>query len=663
MARKDHSGRTFHQAAAPAVDTAQVRARMGICAGLAALVTAFGASPAAAHEPWVTEFNAGLTLNIGAWDIAAADDGNLWFTQDALNTFSRITPSAVITDFPDAILGGGPRGITAGPDGNIWVAEAGGNGAIARMTPEGVVTEFDLNLTPGDPWDITAGPDGNLWFVNRNPAVVGRITPDGEITEFTDGLTAVSQPSAITTGPDGNLWFTETSAGRIGRITPDGEITEFTSGLSGSDEPTDITAGPDGALWFTLNADPGGIGRITKAGDVTVFTDGLTADSRPVGIAKGPDGALWFTESASPGRIGSITTSGLITEYTGGLTVGAAPWFITAGPDGNMWFTENALLGRVARITLPPVLRGMGASDVDTTSALLRGKVRPNSQATNYHFEYGTTADYGRATESAYVGNGYDLELVTELVEALDPATAYHFRVVADNDSGTSYGPDRVFETLPLPVSEPSSSEPGPEREPVKEPEPDFGKSIVVEPEGSVRVKEPGGSWQTLEPGAELPVGASFDTRRGAVSVTSAGCRGRRQTGRFGGGLFMLRQPRRACGRVDVYLRGGSFASCARAAHRPSGRRASASRSRRVRRLWGRDTGGSFRTHGRNSQATVRGTSWLTLDRCDGTLTRVTDGAVSVRDQVRHRTVLVRAGHSYLAKSRAALRRQQRRRG
>jgi hypothetical protein len=38
------------------------------------------------------------------------------------------------------------------------------------------------------------------------------------------------------------------------------------------------------------------------------------------------------------------------------------------------------------------------------------------------------------------------------------------------------------------------------------------------------------------------------------------------------------------------------------------------------------------------------------VDRCDGTLTRVTSGAVSVRDFRRHRTVLVRAGHSYLAR-------------
>jgi archaeosine-15-forming tRNA-guanine transglycosylase len=70
-----------------------------------------------------------------------------------------------------------------------------------------------------------------------------------------------------------------------------------------------------------------------------------------------------------------------------------------------------------------------------------------------------------------------------------------------------------------------------------------------------------------------------------------------------------------------------------------------------VRRLWGRDKGGNFRSHGRHSHATVRGTRWLTVDRCDGTFTRVTDGAVVVRDFRRHRNVLVRAGHSYLARA------------
>ena len=56
-----------------------------------------------------------------------------------------------------------------------------------------------------------------------------------------------------------------------------------------------------------------------------------------------------------------------------------------------------------------------------------------------------------------------------------------------------------------------------------------------------------------------------------------------------------------------------------------------------------------FRTRGRNSVATVRGTKWLTVDRCDGTLTRVLAGAVVVRDLKRKRNVLVRAKRSYFA--------------
>jgi ferric-dicitrate binding protein FerR (iron transport regulator) len=70
-----------------------------------------------------------------------------------------------------------------------------------------------------------------------------------------------------------------------------------------------------------------------------------------------------------------------------------------------------------------------------------------------------------------------------------------------------------------------------------------------------------------------------------------------------------------------------------------------------VRRLWGNATG-RFRTAGRFASATVRGTQWLTADRCDGTLTQVKQGRVQVRDLVKKKTILVTAGKSYLAKKR-----------
>ena len=69
-----------------------------------------------------------------------------------------------------------------------------------------------------------------------------------------------------------------------------------------------------------------------------------------------------------------------------------------------------------------------------------------------------------------------------------------------------------------------------------------------------------------------------------------------------------------------------------------------------VRSLWARDRGGRFRTYGNNSVATARGTAWVTQDRCDGTVTRVHEGAVAVKDRRTGRTVVVRAGRAYLAK-------------
>jgi hypothetical protein len=65
--------------------------------------------------------------------------------------------------------------------------------------------------------------------------------------------------------------------------------------------------------------------------------------------------------------------------------------------------------------------------------------------------------------------------------------------------------------------------------------------------------------------------------------------------------------------------------------------------------LHAKDNHGKFRTKGRYAAATTRGTVWSMADRCDGTVTSVSSGAVTVNDLVRHVNVTVRAHHSYLA--------------
>ena len=76
-----------------------------------------------------------------------------------------------------------------------------------------------------------------------------------------------------------------------------------------------------------------------------------------------------------------------------------------------------------------------------------------------------------------------------------------------------------------------------------------------------------------------------------------------------------------------------------------------AAKKPKTRKLWG-DGKGKFRTKGQYSAATIRGTKWLVQDGCRYTLTRVATGVVSVRDDVKKRTIILRKGKSYTARPR-----------
>ena len=127
-------------------------------------------------------------------------------------------PAGRITEYPVPTVASRPDGIAAGPDGNLWFTEAGGN-KIGRITPTGSITEYPVPTANSYPYGIAAGPDGNLWFTEWFGNKIGRITPVGSITEY-PVPTGDSRPLGMAAGPDGNLWFTEYWGNKIGRITP-----------------------------------------------------------------------------------------------------------------------------------------------------------------------------------------------------------------------------------------------------------------------------------------------------------------------------------------------------------------------------------------------------------------------------------------------------------
>jgi plastocyanin len=113
-----------------------------------------------------------------------------------------------------------------------------------------------------------------------------------------------------------------------------------------------------------------------------------------------------------------------------------------------------------------PVVSTESASAVSETEATLNGTVNPSEQATSYFFEYGATAAYGLKTAVAEAGSGTSPVAKSATVSELTPGTTYHFRLVAENPTGTSRGLDRTFHTT-------GGSEPPPptEEEPPKPPE------------------------------------------------------------------------------------------------------------------------------------------------------------------------------------------------
>jgi hypothetical protein len=173
---------------------------------------------------------------------------------------------------------------------------------------------------------------------------------------------------------------------------------------------------------------------------------------------------------------------------------------------------------------------------------------------------------------------------------------------------------------------------------------PVFHKTVVARVvSGKVRVRRPGSSQFVELSGSDgIPLGSTVDTTSGVVEITSvpkAG--GTPQSGRFYEGVFKVTQ----VGSITNLALTEPLASCR------GGGRAAATSKKRKRHLWG-DGKGSFRTNGKYSSATVRGTKWFVEDSCAGTLTRVVRGSVTVRDRVKAKTVVVRAGKSYLAKAR-----------
>jgi hypothetical protein len=96
-------------------------------------------------------------------------------------------------------------------------------------------------------------------------------------------------------------------------------------------------------------------------------------------------------------------------------------------------------------IPTPPTTTSLPASGQTFTSASLNASLGANGAVTTHYFEYGTTTNFGLVTPASnlFFGNASTSRKITNL----QPATMYHYRIVAWNSAGTNFGADIVFRT------------------------------------------------------------------------------------------------------------------------------------------------------------------------------------------------------------------------
>lgn len=222
-----------------------------------------------------------------------------------------------------------PYGLAAGPDGNLWVADAGANDLLKINPDTGdieVVAVFDglpgpfpnpnrdgAMETDPVPTGITFDQAGNAYvsllsgfpFVPGSAKVV-KVGSDGQVSDYATNLTMLTD---LRTAPDGNMYavqfgeFTDQgptpNSGNIIRVK-EGDASEVV--VSGLSFPTSIDFNSNGDAYVTIN----GVGA-PGSGEVVMFSD-LTART---GITPAPADTT-SPPATLPTSGGSLPTKGLM---------------------------------------------------------------------------------------------------------------------------------------------------------------------------------------------------------------------------------------------------------------------------------------------------------------------------------------------------------------
>jgi hypothetical protein len=417
--------------------------------------------PKASGSPGVPEYEFLFEVSAPAatrWEIGSvafeSSSGDIYVAARLLeNTATGFHAPEVVDQFgPSGELIDQVNGTASGPfEGRLEGVVVGSNGDLYVSDTEAhVVDVFSPPLTLPDV--SVAVPSG---VQSTGVTLTGAVNPNGEPVSacvFEYGITT-SYGSAVPCSPaPGPVAGAVPVAGDLEGLAP-GTVYHYRVAATGEEGVTEYSADE------TVATAPAVEGNVLASG-VTSFAATLSGVLQAAEVT--PEyhfaygltsayGSSWPQPDADADVGGQQTVTQTVTglqpdtTYHYALQATDFGGGVSTGPDAT--FTTRPLV--------PPGLSTGGAQEVEGTSATVTGTLDPEGLPTTYHFEYGTSTAYGSSWPlvQVFAGSGSASEGVAVAVPNLQPATVYHYRLVASNEDGTSYGADATLATPGYPVS------------------------------------------------------------------------------------------------------------------------------------------------------------------------------------------------------------------
>lgn len=295
-----------------------------------------------------------------------------------------------------------------------WSGTATSQGEFGEVS--GVAVDNSKSASAGDVYVVDSS-DGGVDVFKPKPVGIEEDQEGAFVRTISAGGLEEPNGVAVDAGT-GGVYVADSAKGAVDIYSPLGA---FESKLTGAGSPEGTFRGSEG--------EEGNVRAVSvdeTTGDVYV------AESERHVVSQFNANGEW---------IGWITT-------TPTLSLGT-PKGVALTPSGEVYVAqaEGAGLDVFGSGVVVPDAKSTTATKISKTSALLNGVVNGDGKPAKYHFEWGTTEDYGASTPPTGAGSGE--EKVAAALGALDAGTVYHFRLVTENENGTNVGADREFTTPP----------------------------------------------------------------------------------------------------------------------------------------------------------------------------------------------------------------------